>query len=65
MCPVLLLVAVIVVDVARGAESQCWDHPVCQEVNSERSMMVNAHTLRLNQSCETAGQEELRINSEK
>lgn len=44
MCPVLLLVAVIVVGVARGAESQCWDHPVCQEVNSERSMMVNAHT---------------------
>ncbi|XP_003458632.1 pro-opiomelanocortin [Oreochromis niloticus] len=39
MCPVLLLVAVIVVGVARVAESQCWDHPVCQEVNSERSMM--------------------------
>ncbi|XP_030597253.1 pro-opiomelanocortin-like [Archocentrus centrarchus] len=37
MCPVLLLVAVVVVGVVRGA-GQCWDHPVCQQVNSERSM---------------------------
>ncbi|XP_051811942.1 pro-opiomelanocortin-like [Acanthochromis polyacanthus] len=39
MCPVWLLVAGAVVGVVRGAVSQCWEHPSCQEVNSERSMM--------------------------
>uniref|UniRef100_A0A4W6CXZ7 Proopiomelanocortin a n=1 Tax=Lates calcarifer TaxID=8187 RepID=A0A4W6CXZ7_LATCA len=39
MCPVWLLVAVVVVGGARGAVSQCWEHPSCQELNSESSMM--------------------------
>ncbi|XP_044192120.1 pro-opiomelanocortin-like [Thunnus albacares] len=39
MCPVWLLVAVVTVGVARGAVSQCWEHPSCQELNSESSMM--------------------------
>lgn len=34
-----LLVAAAAVGVVRGAVSQCWEHPSCQEVNSERSMM--------------------------
>lgn len=40
MCPVWLLVAVVVVGVAKGAASQCWEHPSCQELNSESSVMV-------------------------
>uniref|UniRef100_A0A3B5AK41 Pro-opiomelanocortin-like n=1 Tax=Stegastes partitus TaxID=144197 RepID=A0A3B5AK41_9TELE len=39
MCPVWLLVAAAAVGVVRGAVSQCWEHPSCQEVNSESSMM--------------------------
>nr|AAG16978.1 POMC-I precursor protein [Paralichthys olivaceus] len=39
MCPVWLLVAVVVVGVARGANSQCWEHPSCVEVKDESSMM--------------------------
>ncbi|XP_069020114.1 pro-opiomelanocortin [Embiotoca jacksoni] len=39
MCPVWLLVAVVVVGGAKGAVSQCWEHPSCQELNSESSMM--------------------------
>uniref|UniRef100_UPI0037E746CD pro-opiomelanocortin-like n=1 Tax=Semicossyphus pulcher TaxID=241346 RepID=UPI0037E746CD len=39
MGPVWLLVAVVVVGGARGAVSQCWEHPSCQELNSESSMM--------------------------
>nr|AEX97164.1 POMC-a [Monopterus albus]AEX97165.1 POMC-b [Monopterus albus] len=39
MCPVWLLVAVVVVGVTRGAVSQCWEHPSCQELNSEASVM--------------------------
>ncbi|KAM7384863.1 hypothetical protein PAMA_011969 [Pampus argenteus] len=39
MCPVWLLVAVVMVGVTRGAVSQCWEHPSCQELNSESSMM--------------------------
>ncbi|XP_045914621.1 pro-opiomelanocortin-like [Micropterus dolomieu] len=39
MCPVWLLVAVALVGVARGGLLQCLDHPSCQEVNSESSMM--------------------------
>nr|AAF22342.1 proopiomelanocortin [Acanthopagrus latus]WQY91220.1 proopiomelanocortin [Acanthopagrus latus] len=39
MCPVWLLVAVVVVGVAKGAASQCWEHPSCQELNSESSVM--------------------------
>lgn len=35
-----LLVAVVVVGVAKGAASQCWEHPSCQELNSESSVMV-------------------------
>lgn len=46
MCPVWLLVAVVVVGVARGAVSQCWEHPSCQELNSESSMMVT-HYLQI------------------
>uniref|UniRef100_Q9YGK2 Pro-opiomelanocortin n=1 Tax=Thunnus obesus TaxID=8241 RepID=COLI_THUOB len=39
MCPVWLLVAVVVVGGSRGAVSQCWEHPSCQELNSDSSMM--------------------------
>ncbi|XP_039997976.1 pro-opiomelanocortin [Xiphias gladius] len=39
MCPVWLLVAVVVVGMAKGAASQCWEHPSCQDLNSESSMM--------------------------
>uniref|UniRef100_A0A3B4TN08 Proopiomelanocortin a n=1 Tax=Seriola dumerili TaxID=41447 RepID=A0A3B4TN08_SERDU len=39
MCPAWLLVAVVVVDVARGAVSQCWEHPSCHDLSSESSMM--------------------------
>ncbi|CAN9503616.1 unnamed protein product [Ophioblennius macclurei] len=39
MCPVWLLVAAALVGVVRGAVSQCWDHPSCQEVNSESGML--------------------------
>ncbi|XP_041664881.1 pro-opiomelanocortin-like [Cheilinus undulatus] len=39
MCPVLLLVAVAMVGVARGAAIGCMDHPRCQDMDSESSMM--------------------------
>nr|XP_046274508.1 pro-opiomelanocortin-like [Scatophagus argus]XP_046274509.1 pro-opiomelanocortin-like [Scatophagus argus] len=39
MHPVWLLVAVAVVGVATGAASQCLEHPSCQEVNSESSLL--------------------------
>ncbi|XP_078124462.1 pro-opiomelanocortin-like [Sander vitreus] len=39
MCPAWLLVAVAMVGVARGAASQCWELPSCQEVNSESSIL--------------------------
>ncbi|XP_034534983.1 proopiomelanocortin a [Notolabrus celidotus] len=39
MFPVWLLVAVVAVGGARGDASQCWEHPSCQELNSESSMM--------------------------
>ncbi|XP_017289345.1 pro-opiomelanocortin [Kryptolebias marmoratus] len=39
MHPVLLLVAAALVGVVRGAHSHCWEHPSCQELNSESSMM--------------------------
>ncbi|XP_056226744.1 pro-opiomelanocortin [Seriola aureovittata] len=39
MCPAWILVAVVVVDVARGAVSQCWEHPSCHDLSSESSMM--------------------------
>ncbi|XP_076579491.1 pro-opiomelanocortin-like [Chaetodon auriga] len=39
MCPAWLLMAVVVVGGAGGAVSQCWEHPSCQELNSESSMM--------------------------
>ncbi|KAM4601943.1 proopiomelanocortin a [Polymixia lowei] len=38
MCPVWLLV-VAVVGVARGAASQCWEHPSCQDLTSESNML--------------------------
>ncbi|CAL8288268.1 unnamed protein product [Lota lota] len=38
MCPVWLLV-VAVVGVARGAVSQCWEHPSCKELSSESNML--------------------------
>ena len=40
MCPVWLLVGVVLVGVARGARSQCWNHPSCQALDSDSSMMV-------------------------
>lgn len=39
MCPTWLLVAVALVGVAGGAVGQCWEHPSCQEVTSETSML--------------------------
>nr|BCL66284.1 proopiomelanocortin A [Verasper variegatus] len=39
MHPVWLLVAVTVVGVVSGDNNQCWEHPSCQEVNDESSMM--------------------------
>uniref|UniRef100_A0A3Q4BDQ9 Uncharacterized protein n=1 Tax=Mola mola TaxID=94237 RepID=A0A3Q4BDQ9_MOLML len=39
MSPAWLLVGVALVGVATGAVSQCWEHPSCQELNSESSMM--------------------------
>uniref|UniRef100_A0A3Q2QZ09 Proopiomelanocortin a n=1 Tax=Fundulus heteroclitus TaxID=8078 RepID=A0A3Q2QZ09_FUNHE len=43
MCPVWLLVAAVVVGGARGAVSQCWEHPSCQDLNTESSMMECIH----------------------
>ncbi|KAM7375559.1 hypothetical protein PAMA_014595 [Pampus argenteus] len=39
MCPVWLLVAVVIVGGSRGAVSQSWDHPSCQKLNSDSTMM--------------------------
>ncbi|KAK5891018.1 hypothetical protein CgunFtcFv8_018314 [Champsocephalus gunnari] len=38
MIPTWLLV-VLVVGGARGAVSQCWEHPSCQDLSSESSML--------------------------
>ncbi|XP_070711678.1 pro-opiomelanocortin-like [Pempheris klunzingeri] len=38
MCPAWLLVVAVVVGGARGAAGQCWEHPSCQELQSESSM---------------------------
>lgn len=40
MSPAWLLVVVVVVGGAREAVGQCWEHPSCQDVNTESSMMV-------------------------
>lgn len=53
MCPVWLLVALGVAGVARGAVSQCLDHPSCQEVNSESSMMECIRLCRSDLTAET------------
>uniref|UniRef100_A0A8D3E571 Corticotropin n=1 Tax=Scophthalmus maximus TaxID=52904 RepID=A0A8D3E571_SCOMX len=53
MLPVWLLVAVAVVGVARGAASQCWEHPSCQEVNDESSMMECIQLCRSDLTAET------------
>ncbi|XP_047460706.1 pro-opiomelanocortin-like [Mugil cephalus] len=39
MCPVWLVVVAAAVGVVTGAVNQCWEHPTCQTVNSERGMM--------------------------
>ncbi|XP_038587575.1 LOW QUALITY PROTEIN: pro-opiomelanocortin-like [Micropterus salmoides] len=39
MCPAWLLAAAVLVGVARGAVGQCWEHPSCQELDSESSML--------------------------
>ncbi|XP_061642769.1 proopiomelanocortin a [Phyllopteryx taeniolatus] len=38
MCPVWLLVTVVIVGVARGAASQCWEDAACQELDSTSMM---------------------------
>ncbi|XP_019715073.1 proopiomelanocortin a [Hippocampus comes] len=38
MCPTWLLVTAVLVGVAGGAASQCWEHAACQELDS-KSMM--------------------------
>ncbi|XP_023143476.1 pro-opiomelanocortin [Amphiprion ocellaris] len=53
MCPVWLLVAVMVVGGARGAVSQCWEHPSCQDLNSESSMMDCIQLCRSDLTAET------------
>ncbi|XP_041834809.1 pro-opiomelanocortin-like [Melanotaenia boesemani] len=53
MCPVWLLVAVVVVGGARGAVSQCWEHPSCQELSSESSMMECIQLCRSDLNAET------------
>nr|XP_020512488.1 pro-opiomelanocortin-like [Labrus bergylta]XP_020512489.1 pro-opiomelanocortin-like [Labrus bergylta] len=53
MCPVWLLVAVVVVGGARGAVSQCWEHPSCQDLNSESSMMDCIQLCRSDLTAET------------
>eukprot|EP00066_Takifugu_rubripes_P015371 XP_011604637.1 PREDICTED: pro-opiomelanocortin-like [Takifugu rubripes] len=39
MGPVWLFVSVVVVGVARGADTQCWDHLSCEALNSDNSLM--------------------------
>ncbi|XP_033970189.1 pro-opiomelanocortin-like, partial [Trematomus bernacchii] len=46
------LLAVALVGVARGAVSQCWEHPSCQEVNSESSIMECIQLCRSDLSAE-------------
>ncbi|KAL7381548.1 hypothetical protein ABVT39_007576 [Epinephelus coioides] len=53
MCPAWLLVAVAVVGVVRGAVSQCWEHPSCQDVKSEGSMMECIQLCRSDLTAET------------
>ncbi|XP_026157791.1 pro-opiomelanocortin [Mastacembelus armatus] len=53
MCPVWLLVAAVVVGVSRGAVGQCWEHPSCQELNSESSMMECLQLCRSDLTAET------------
>ncbi|XP_037129527.1 pro-opiomelanocortin-like [Syngnathus acus] len=38
MCPTWLLATVVLVGVARGAASQCWEHASCQELDSKSLM---------------------------
>ncbi|XP_056157544.1 pro-opiomelanocortin-like [Lampris incognitus] len=52
MCPMWLLV-VAVVGVARGAASQCWEHPVCQEPKSESSVLECIHLCHSDLTVET------------
>ncbi|XP_073319373.1 pro-opiomelanocortin-like [Pagrus major] len=54
MRPVCLLVAVVAaVGVATEAVSQCLDHPSCQEVNSESSMLECINLCRSDLTAET------------
>ncbi|KAM9339900.1 proopiomelanocortin a [Symphorus nematophorus] len=53
MRPVWLLVAVAVVGVATGAVSQCWEHPSCQEVDSESSILECIQLCRSDLTAET------------
>ncbi|XP_068165823.1 pro-opiomelanocortin-like [Antennarius striatus] len=53
MCPVWLLVAAALVGVANGAISQCWEHPSCQDLSSESSMMGCIQLCRSDFSAET------------
>ncbi|KAM4540164.1 pro-opiomelanocortin-like [Odontesthes bonariensis] len=39
MHPALLLVLAVAVGVVRVTDSECWDHPSCQELNSKRNFM--------------------------
>ncbi|XP_028255638.1 proopiomelanocortin a [Parambassis ranga] len=53
MVPVWLLVVVVVVGGARGAVSQCWEHPSCQELDSESGMMECIQLCRSDLTAET------------
>ncbi|XP_068612348.1 proopiomelanocortin a [Brachionichthys hirsutus] len=53
MCPAWLLVAAALVGVARGAVGQCWEHPSCQDLSSESSVMGCLHLCRSDLSDET------------
>ncbi|KAG7215636.1 hypothetical protein INR49_021991 [Caranx melampygus] len=53
MCPAWLLVAVVVVGVARGAVSRCWERPSCHDLSSESSMMDCIQLCRSDLTAET------------
>lgn len=47
MGPVWLFVSAVVVGVARGADTQCWDRLSCEALDSDNSLMVMPSTLAL------------------
>ncbi|XP_061787016.2 pro-opiomelanocortin-like isoform X1 [Nerophis lumbriciformis] len=52
MCPAWPLVAALLVGVAKGSDSPCWELPTCQEVHSESSIMECIRLCRADVSAE-------------